>query len=160
MNNALLVSTFAAIFLLQGCARSQEAFLSIQTCVVDQNGLDELARVMRDIAHSERLQFIDNSAAMRESLKATAADRHAGIVIDHAVDLHIEGKGGMGVTASNLSLPSYQVALGFTEGSEPNKAHRLAEQLTQELKQRWNVQKVARGKGVFPMKSCGFSNQD
>jgi hypothetical protein len=72
-----------------------------------------------------------------------------------SIDVHIEGKGGMGVTAGNLGLRPYQVALGFTAGSDEAKAHRLSDQLVQALSQRWHVETIPQGKGAFPMKSCG-----
>ena len=110
---------------------------------------------MRTVAQSENLQFIDNSAQQGSDLKAMGADKLLKHDASFAIDLHIEGKGGMGVTAGNLGLPPYQVALGFTEGSDAAKAHKLSDQLTRELSQRWHVESVPQGMGALPMKSCG-----
>jgi len=50
-------------------------------------------------------------------------------------------------------LPPYQVAIGFTEGAEPNKARRLSDRLIKALSQRWRLETVP-PPGVMPMKSC------
>jgi len=72
-----------------------------------------------------------------------------------AIDFHIEGANGLGVTAGNLGLPPYQVGMGFTEGTDPPRAHRLAHELIRALSPRWDVQKLAPGTRVLPMKTCG-----
>jgi len=137
------------------CSRAQESFLSLQMCVFDENGIDQLKSVMHTLAKSENLKFIDNSAATGQALKNIGADKAMSRDASLAVDLHIEGQGGLGVTAGNLGLPPYQIALGFTEGSEPGRAHKLAHHVVQALSKRWQVEQVAQGKGVFPMKTCG-----
>ena len=123
-------------------------------CVVDQRGVAELKSVMRSVAQSENLKFIDNSAQQGSDLKAMGADKLLKRDASFAIDLHIEGKGGMGVTAGNLGLPPYQVALGFTEGSNAAKAHRLKDRLIHALSQRWHVEKVSQRRGALPMKTC------
>jgi hypothetical protein len=140
---------------LQGCMRAQESFLSIQMCVVDQPGVAQLKSMMRAIAKSENLEFIDNSAQQGSDLKTMGADKLLKRDAALAIDVHIEGEGGMGVSAGNLGLPPYQVALGFTEGSDSVKAHRLSDRLVKGLSQRWHVEKVPQGKGALPMKACG-----
>ncbi len=110
---------------------------------------------MRTVAQFENLKFIDNSAQQGSDLKAMGADKLLKRDASLAIDLHIEGKGGMGVTAGNLGLPPYQVALGFTEGSDAAKAHRLSARLVRALSRRWHVETVPQGMGAVPMKSCG-----
>jgi hypothetical protein len=140
---------------LQGCYKSQEAFLQIQTCVVDQSGVTKLIALMRNIARDENLRFVDNSANVRRELKAIDADNTIERNTASTIDLHIEGKRGLGVSAGNLGLPPYQIVLGFTEGTDRAKAHRLAKRLVSELSNNWHVEVVPQGKGTFPMKSCG-----
>jgi hypothetical protein len=123
-------------------------------CVVDERGVAELKGLMRATAASEHLRFIDNSAQQSSDSKSIGTDKllkRASL----AIDVHIEGKGGMGVTAGNLGLPPYQVALGFTEGSDAAKAHQLSARLIQALSQRWQVETIPAGKGALPMKRCG-----
>jgi hypothetical protein len=138
-----------------GCAGAQSAFEQVQMCVGNERGVAELKRVMRSVAQSENLQLIDNSAQQAQNLKEVGADRPLKRDVSRAIDLHIEGESGLGVTAGNLGLPPYQVGLGFTEGRDPAKAHRLANHLISRLSQRWDVQRVPSSEGIFPMKGCG-----
>jgi hypothetical protein len=124
-------------------------------CVVDDPGVAALKGLMRATAATEHLQFIDNGAQEGSDLKATGADKLLKRDASLAIDLHIEGKGGLGATAGNLGLPPYQVALGFTAGSDAAKAHQLAARLIRALSQRWKVETIPAGKGAMPMKSCG-----
>lgn len=95
---------------VQGCSPAQESFLSVQTCVTDSQGVAELKDVMRAVAQAEGLQFLDNSAQQAKSLKSLGADKALGRDVSRAIDVHIEGRNGLGVTAGNLGLPAYQVA--------------------------------------------------
>jgi len=138
-----------------GCSGAQSAFEQVQVCVGDERGVTELRSVMRAVAQSENLRFIDNSAQQAQDLKDVGADKALKRDVSRAIDLHIEGESGLGVTAGNLGLPDYQVGLGFTEGRDPAKAHRLANRLISSLSQHWNVQRVPSSQGILPMKGCG-----
>jgi len=137
------------------CSRAQEEFLAVQVCLVDESGKAQFTEIMREVARSEGLKFVDGSAETRDYLKDV---RDKGQVkLDHlpTINMGIEGDHGLGVTAGNLGLPSNQVALGFTAGRNAAKAHKLADHLVQALSQQWRVQKVPKGQGSFPMTSCG-----
>jgi hypothetical protein len=60
------------------------------------------------------------------------------------------------VTAGNLGLPGYQVALGFSEGSNPSDAHRFAQMVVSKLEEHWHVEIVPdpAKSGALPMKNC------
>lgn len=140
--------------LLPGCSGG-ESFRTVQTCVSNERGVADLKTLMRSTAQAEQLEFIDNSTQAASALQQTAqsdADRRDAV---GAIDVHIEGNGGLGATAGNLGLPRYQVALAFTEGSNAAKAHRLAERLIKELSHHFKVEEVPLGKGVVPVKDCG-----
>ncbi len=109
---------------------------------------------MRRVASSEGLQFVDYSAGTKEALNATRNENLVKLNHVPTINVGIEGKGGLGVTAGNLGLPSDQVALGFTAGANEAKARRLSDTLVKALSQHWQVKKIARGKGVFPMNAC------
>jgi len=138
-----------------GCSRAQTAFEQVQICAGDERGVAQLKSLMRAVAQSENLQFIDNSAQQAQDLKDTGADKALKRDVSHAIDLRIEGEGGLGVTAGNFGLPPYQVGLGFTEGRDPATAHRVANHLISSLSHRWNVQRVPSNQGILPMKGCG-----
>lgn len=141
------------------CSRAQEEFLAVQMCLVDESGVTQLKNIMRNVAQLESLQFIDNSAETGRALKNIGAEGAAAHSAAFAIDVHIEGEHGLGVTAGNLGLPAYQVALGFTAGRDAAKAQRLADHLVHALSQRWHVQTVPRGQGSFAMGSCGSAEQ-
>lgn len=136
---------------LTACSREQSAFEQVQICAEDERGVAELKNVMQAVAQAENLRFIDNSPSQTRDLGKVGADRD----VSHAIDLHIEGEGGLGVTAGNLGLPTYQVGLGFTEGSDPAKARHLANHLISGLSQHWSVQRVPSSQGILPMRGCG-----
>ena len=138
-----------------GCSPAQRAFEQVRICVGDERGVAELKNVMQAVAQSENLQFIDNSAQQAQDLKEIATDRALKRDMFHAIDLHIEGESGLGVTAGNLGLPPYQVGLGFTEGRDAAKARQLANHLISSLSQHWSVQRVPSSQGISPMKGCG-----
>jgi hypothetical protein len=67
----------------------------------------------------------------------------------------ITDENGMGLLAGNLGLSVYQIVIGFTEGNDEVRAHRLSDQVMQELSKRWQIEKLSTGQGAFPMKACG-----
>jgi hypothetical protein len=139
---------------LYGCTQGKRPFLIVQVCLRDEQNLALFTSMMKSIAQSERMSFIDRSAATESELRST----------DHVLDklkqdtpivnLGIEGKGGVGMSAGNLGLPNYQVALGFSEGSDPPGAHAFSDRVVSRLKARWHVETVPAGKGAFPLKTC------
>ena len=153
IKSLLAMASLALIF--QGCSKTQEPFLMVQMCLVDQAGVLQFKSVMHSIAKLEDLKYIDNSAQQGANLKIMGADKLLKQDAALAIDVHLEGDRALGVSAGNLGLPPYQVALGFTEGSDAAKAHRLSDQLVKALSQLWQIETVPQGKGAFPMSSCG-----
>jgi hypothetical protein len=160
MRNVLRMFGVAVSFALplQGCARTQESFLTIQICLGDRQGVTLFLDTMREIAKAENLTFIDGSTKTATGFRTMGADKHLKQDPARIIHVGIEGGGGMGVTAGNLGLPPYQVALGFTEGAEAGKAHRLAKRIVQALSQYWQVETVLAGKGALPMERCKNEN--
>lgn len=150
-----LMSCAVMTLFLQSCFRAQQSFLTVQLCLGDQRGVEHLKRIMYDVAKSQKIEFIDNSRDQAQDLKTMGSYNSVGLDPSLAIDFHLEGKAGLGVTATNLGLPPYQVALGFTEGADAAQARRLSSQLIEALSRRWQVEKVPQGSGVFPMKTCG-----
>jgi hypothetical protein len=109
---------------------------------------------MSAVAASEKLHFIDNSASQARDLEDIEAGKALKSDASWAIDFHIEGPKGLGVTAGNLGLPPYQVGLGFTDGADPAKARRLANLLIASLSQRWHVDRVPTDQGIMPSRAC------
>jgi hypothetical protein len=96
------------------------------------------------------MNFIDGSAQTKKNLKVTGAPHSTGPVIN----MGVEREDGVGLMAGDLDSPDYQVAVGFSEGSDPSEAHEFAGRVVNRLKTRWNVETVPAGKGAFPLKTC------
>ena len=79
--------------LMHGCARTQEAFLTVQVCPVTQQSVDQFANIMRLIADSEGLRFVDNSQKTRAKLEAMGTNKTLNIDSSRIIDIHIEGDG-------------------------------------------------------------------
>lgn len=153
----LLAMAFPLVFILQGCSRTQEPFLLVQMCLIDQGGVEQFLEIMREVAKAENLKFIDDSLEAAESLRVMGADK--ALNFDSAFTIHVgienENKGNMFVLGGNIGLPPYQVAVGFAEGNDAAKAHRLSDRLVKAFSQLWHIETVPQGKGSLPMKSCG-----
>ncbi|MDB6063387.1 MAG: hypothetical protein JWM78_3490 [Verrucomicrobiaceae bacterium] len=154
MNVRMYLAVSAVLFFLlcmiNGCAPAKRPFLMVQVCFKDEQNLELFIDTMKSIAQLERMNFIDNSRATQKDLVALKV---AGPT-DRAINIGAEGNDGMWVTASNLGLPSYQVTLGFFEGSRSLEARKFADRVVGELTQRWHIEYVPSGQGAFPMKNC------
>ena len=146
--------SLAVILCLQGCGpAAQDTFLQIQMCVIDQNGVAQFKDTMRAIARSESLRFVDGSAETKTELKAIGAK--VGHNPELSINVGIDDTSGHNFAlGGNLGLPAYQVALGFGDGFDKAKAHRLSERLVNAFSRQWHVERVPVGQGVQPMKSC------
>lgn len=122
----------------------------VQLCLGDQRALSEFTNVMRSIAKSEHMDFVDGSAQAKHDLEATNALRQVGPIIH----MGLEREDGMGLVAGNIGLPGYQVALGFSSGSSQSSAHTFAAKVVSELKKRWHVESVPVGRGALPLNGC------
>jgi len=139
------------------CSPPQKAYLTVQVCLVDESGADQFVEVMREAASVEGLRFVDRSSSTERELSSIRNDGLVRLDNVPTINVGIEGENGLGVTAGNLGLPSNQVALGFTAGSNVANARRLSDRLVRMLSQRWHVETIPQGRGAFPMRSCGTS---
>ncbi len=144
---AVLISLLGMLY---GCAPGKRPFLMVQLCLGDERNLSEFTSMMRSIAQSEGMKFVDGSAETKKDLKVIGAPQHPGPVINMGFDR----EDGVGLMAGDLGSPDYQVAVGFSEGSNPSGAHAFADRVVSRLKTRWHVETVPAGKGAFPMKTC------
>ena len=53
-----------------------------------------------------------------------------------AIDISVQKADGVGVTAVNLGLPEFEIALGFSEGADAEFAHRFADKVLKRLGER------------------------
>jgi hypothetical protein len=70
----------------------------------------------------------------------------------------VEANDGLGLSAGNIGLNKFDVALGITEGSRPVDARRFADVVVKELQQRWIVKTLPPRTGAFPDPTCVAPN--
>jgi hypothetical protein len=146
----LFAFVISLLGLFHGCTPGKHSFLIVQLCLEDERNLAEFTSMMQLIAQSERMNFVDGSAGTKRDLKAMGALRQSGPIIH----MGVEREDGMSLIAGNIGLSGYQVAVGFSEGSDPSGAHAFADRVVSRLKTRWHVDTVPAGKGAFPLKTC------
>ena len=154
INTYLRIAVFFALtsaFL--GCHEGKRPFRIVQLCLGDRQNLVQFTNILRSVAQLEGMAFIDGSDSTEQDLKAM------GHKIDPAtptINLGVERKDGMGLTAGNLGLPHYQVALGFSEGSSTSDAKRFADMVVGKLEEHWHVEFVPdpAKAGAAPLKNC------
>ena len=151
---AILVFAMSIGLILSGCSEGQRPFKIVQLCLQDDIGVNSFLSVLRSIADQEQMTFVDSSS--RTQAELNQAKKVAGqlSINGRAINVGIEGSGGIGMTAGNLGLPRYQVALGFSTGNNPKNARAFAKKVVARLRGQWLVQEVPSSQGARPMKNC------
>jgi hypothetical protein len=126
----------------------------IQLCVQDDQGVSQFMNMMRSIAVSERMTFVDGSAQAQRGLKDTGAQFEKLDTPGSVVHIGIDRGGHTLMMGGNLGLPTYQVALGFSGADNTEDVLRFADRVVKKLETTWPVQTVPAGTGALPMKTC------
>lgn len=143
---------FVALSAVMSCSpHQQQSFKTVQFCVDPAHGIEALTRELRSFASIERLTYIDNTAAARRGLKATAQTPAQAREAEWVIQLLVQNESGLGVTATNLGLGPNNVALGFTSAGDNRSASQFASRLIKRLSRHWKVFPVPVGQGVQPM---------
>lgn len=140
--------------LLLSCAPAKRPFLMVEMCLSDAQGVADFREELRLIASAENMKFIDNSRNTEygtQTIGGSGDDRNGGSPV---VDLRLIRGDGTAISAANLGLPGYQMAVGFTEGSGVPIAREIAARTVSRLKMRWTVEPVPEGSGAKPMPGC------
>jgi hypothetical protein len=124
----------------------------VQFCLADQADLVGLKQELKAIAQAEGMEFIDGSEAAKQGLEAT--DAPESMRQDPVIHLGVERRDGIGVMVASMGLPRYQVVMGFSEGSDPQKASAFADTVLKKLSRRWHLRTVPAGTGALPLKTC------
>jgi hypothetical protein len=127
-------------------------FLMIEVCVRDEHELSELTQLLRSIAVSDGMSFTDysrkTSANLSERRKPTP------MAPTENLDMGAFDPDGAGFGVSDTKMFSNQITIGFSEGSNPSKAHRIADEVAYKLKAHWQVGQVPSGGRVLPNLHC------
>lgn len=138
--------------MLSGCGEGKGPFLMVQTCLGDEQNVVLFENMLRAIAQSKNMTYVDGSKSTQKDLVDLKVN--AGYQL---INVGVERDDGIGLMAGNLGLSAYEVAIGFSEGSNPVEARQFANLVVGALKERWRVEVVPQGQGAFPMKGCGNS---
>jgi len=142
-----------AVFLLllslfSGCT-GKHSFLMVQLCLRNEQNVAVFTEMMKSISQSQRMDFTDGGVITQKGLTKLKTSPNYPLIYVGA-----NRKDGVGWEGGNLGLSAYEVALGFSEGSNPADARRFADLVISELNKRWSVYVVPTGRGALPMKSC------
>lgn len=145
-----------ASILIAACGAAQRNNRIVQFCLYDTAGIDDLRSVLRSFADAQSMTFIDNSGQTEADLRQIGVASPPLPEGEPLINMGINGPSGLGVTAGNLGLPGYQVALGFTDGTNPTKGTAFADALVRELDQTWELVEVPNPdqRGAFPLPNC------
>jgi hypothetical protein len=149
-----LLVLIACVAAVGGCGEGQRPFVIGSMCLRDARGLEEFKRVVESIAVEEGGDFVDGSARTDEELRDIGKPRDVSWA--PAVNMGVELSRGVGMTAGNLGLPGYQVGVGFTAGSNPQKAHEFAARALAKIQSKWEVTFVPNPaeSGILPSTTC------
>jgi hypothetical protein len=144
----------AASLLFSGCAQGKHPFLMAQMCLSDQHDVSAFVGELKSIASAEKFDFVDRSNDTERELKTVGyvgSERTGG---SRVINVGVLRRDGMGLGAGNLGLPGYQVAIGFSEGSNAAEARNFADRVLMRLRKHWRIELVPAGTGAKPMANC------
>jgi hypothetical protein len=155
VNQLLAVLLTVAITGVVGaCTRGKGPDLLVQVCLRDEQGVASFKSALQSIAAAERMKYIDASATTARDLKVIGATDDRMHTAGGLVHVGIEGHGGVGLTAGNMGLNKYEVAIGFSNGPPDAERRKFSDVVVSELLRRWEVKVVPEGSGALPDESC------
>src|SRR6185312_14703925 len=145
----------ADVLSLSACTPGQRAFLQVQFCVANAQGVDLFKKTLQGIAHEEHMRYIDGSEATTRDLKIlrpAGKNMHTnGGLVYVGVDAD-----GFGLEGGNLGLNLYDISVGF--GPDTPAARAFSKRVVARLKQHWVLKVVPKDSGAFPNPECSQGN--
>ena len=149
-----------AIALSSCVPEGKRPFMMVQLCVADDRGLSAFTSLMQSISSEEGMRFVDASETTRRSYDLYQQQDPRFRFTTPVVHFGILGPDTMGLSAGNLGLKRYQMAIAFSEGRHPQEARGFADRTVSKLRKYWKVDVVPPGVGVLPMEVCGGKDGD
>jgi hypothetical protein len=115
----------------------------------NQQGVDKFVTLLRTAAHENGLSYFDRTEDTTQEYDNLKLHR------PFVLNIGALRKDGMGVTASAIGGAGYQIALGFSAGTDTNDAHQFATYFLSVLRQRWPTEVFPGSQGVKPSEKCG-----
>lgn len=127
----------------------------VELCLTGEPQKREFYAFMRAVAERADLDFTDGAAnhdRNTEILGAPAGPATRGPTIYFGAESRTDGGG---FTAANISLNSYQIALGLTATEDARFDDEAIEATTAEITRRWPARRVPSSETFHPQPSCG-----
>lgn len=145
----------ALLFFLSGCTYEKAGpFLTAQLCVSNEAGMAQLIDELRKVAASRGMEFNDYSARTERELEIVGYPGKERADGSPLLNVVVGRSDGLSVGATNISLPGYQVALGFTEGSSRLETQHFVDDVIQRLEKYWEIERLPAGSGALPKAGC------
>jgi hypothetical protein len=123
-------------------------------CVRDAQGMVLFIDEMKSIATQEKMEYRDGSEDTKRGLEIIGDAGARRVDGSPLINILVERRDGLGVTAVNVSLPGYQIALGFLLGANELEAQQFLEKVVKRLRQHWRVDVLPSGSSIEPDQSC------
>ena len=154
-HNLSKICTFViASLLLGGCAPGKRPFLMVKMCLSNEQGVAEFIDELKATASAEKLEFVDNSGNAERELKEAGYAGRERTGGSRVIDVRVIRNDGMGIGAANVGLPGFQMAMGFSKGSNALEAQNFANRTLVRFRKHWLVESVPSGAGAKPMAGC------
>jgi len=142
------------MFVIPCLHQGKRPFLMIQICVVNDQGFTKVPLMLKTVAISQNMRFMDGSEQTQADLGGMQPAIPQTEPGGHVVNIGVERGDGVGVGAANLGLSKHQVALGFSTGSDIKQAQDFADIVIKELQRKWPVEVIPSDRGALPMANC------
>ena len=134
------------LILVSGCSGGKPPFLMVQFCLKDSSDADQFISLMKSISVSHEMTFIDRSSLSQKELKELKVSPNYRLI-----DISGSDRDGVGWGGGNFALSEYEIAIGFSEGTNPERARQFSEEVISMLGEKWHVHRLPPNKGATPM---------
>jgi hypothetical protein len=144
------------VYSLFGCTPVKRPFLFIQMCVRDEHDLSDLTELLRSIAESGGMQFSDYT----KRTTGNRGDRRdtTPVTLTENLNMGVFDRDGVGFGVAGTNVFTNQISVAFSEGSNPTKAHRFAEEVRYKLNANRRAQLISSEVTVLPNLHCKANN--
>ena len=142
------------VFFLASCSQGQRPFLIAQVCLQSPADVDQFLAELQRLSILEKFESVDASASTAQKLAVMGA---GDLVKDRAgkvVDVLLRRKDGVGLAATNIGLPGYQVTIGFSAGADDRAATLFADRIIGVIGKRWRVEAASGEAGANGLSNC------
>lgn len=153
MNSALalrVILALSTVAMASSCAGTPPSPPQmVQLCLRDESEVEQLVDLLESTASGNGMTFVDRSSASQLELRRLKKDPGYRVI-----SISASRPDGLGLAAGNLGLGAYEMAIGFTQGSNAQTSAAFVDKVMASLKSKWDVRLVASGKGAMKSTAC------